>query len=269
MSVSQIRLVTWNVNSIRSRLDHLARFITETKPDILCLQETKVEDSKMPEDALIDAGLPHLHYTGGKAYQGVLIASRYPIEKVDLREWAGKQDHRYVAVTVDTASGPVTVHNFYIPAGGDIPDRDENPKFDHKMTFMQELADWGAAEDHDRHILVGDLNIAPLESDVWSHKQLLKVVSHTPIEVEAFDKAQQAGEWVDAVREIIPAEEKLYSWWSYRSPKWETSDKGRRLDHVWIGQGLKDMVKHAEVYKEARRWEKPSDHAPIIVDFAF
>ena len=91
-----------------------------------------------------------------------------------------------------------------------------------------------------RAILVGDLNIAPLEHDVWSHKALLSVVSHTPIEVEKLDRAQAAGPWVDALRKFVPADQKLYTWWSYRSPDWAAADKGRRLDHVWVSPALGD-----------------------------
>ncbi len=119
----------------------------------------------------------------------------------------------------------------------------------------------------DKMILVGDLNIAPLETDVWSHKQLLKVVSHTPIEVEKLGQVQGAVGWVDAVRHVIPESETLYSWWSYRAKDWTVADRGRRLDHIWVTPPLKDAIRGAEVVRAARGWEKPSDHAPVIVDF--
>ena len=118
----------------------------------------------------------------------------------------------------------------------------------------------------DKMVLVGDLNIAPLETDVWSHKQLLKVVSHTPIEVEKLDQLQGAVDWVDAVRCIIPPEETLFSWWSYRARDWDAANKGRRLDHIWVTPPLKDSVTAAQVAREVRGWEQPSDHAPVIVD---
>ena len=103
---------------------------------------------------------------------------------------------------------------------------------------------------------------------MWSHKALLNVVSHTPIEVEKLGRAQAAGPWTDALRRFVPAEQKLYTWWSYRSPDWAKADKGRRLDHVWVSPALADKVEGMRVLRDARGWERPSDHAPVIVDLA-
>ena len=114
-----------------------------------------------------------------------------------------------------------------------------------------------------RAVLVGDLNIAPLETDVWSHKELLKVVSHTPVEVERFGRVQQAGPWVDAMRAKIDPAEKLYTWWSYRALDWAASDRGRRLDHVWLSPDIAHMLQGIDVLKDARGWERPSDHVPV------
>ena len=153
------------------------------------------------------------------------------------------------------------------PPAGDIPDREANDKFGHKLDFLGELTGWWQgrkAEPGLKAIKVGDLNIAPLETDVWSHKQLLKVVSHTPIEVDALNGSQSALDWYDAVRHFIPPEEKLYTWWSYRAKDWSAADKGRRLDHIWVTPPLKDSLVAAGVHRAARGWEKPSDHAPVL-----
>jgi exodeoxyribonuclease-3 len=157
-----------------------------------------------------------------------------------------------------------------VPAGGDIPDRKANPKFAHKLDFLDEMTDWFQSERKAQRkmILVGDLNIAPLETDVWSHKQLLDVVSHTPIEVEKLTGLQEGLGWTDAVRHFIPPKDKLYSWWSYRAADWNASDKGRRLDHIWVTRPLKGQLKGASVLREARGWAQPSDHVPVVVDFA-
>ncbi len=154
-----------------------------------------------------------------------------------------------------------------MPAGGDEPDPEINPKFAHKLAFLEEMERWIideriASEDA---IMVGDLNIAPLETDVWSHKALLKVVSHTPIEVEKLGRVLAAGPWVDALRHHVPREEKLYTWWSYRAQDWSKSDKGRRLDHVWVSQSLKPNLGGMQVLRESRGWDRPSDHVPVIV----
>jgi len=122
------------------------------------------------------------------------------------------------------------------------------------------------AEKPGKSILVGDLNIAPREDDVWSHKQLLKVVSHTPIEVEHLAETQDSGKWVDITRQDIP-EGNVYSWWSYRSPQWDTADKGRRLDHIWATPDISNAGHGSRVLRDARGWEKPSDHAPVFACF--
>jgi len=155
-----------------------------------------------------------------------------------------------------------------VPAGGDIPNPDENPKFAHKLQFLDEMASWW--KEQAKHpapkIVLGDMNIAPLEHDVWSHKQLLDVVSHTPIEVEKLKKMQAAHDFIDAVRHFVPEDEKLYSWWSYRARDWDASDKGRRLDHIWVTKDLKKKLKSAEILRTARGWQpKPSDHVPVII----
>jgi exodeoxyribonuclease-3 len=118
-------------------------------------------------------------------------------------------------------------------------------------------------------LLVGDLNIAPHENDVWSHKQLIKIVSHTPIEVERLKKFQSSYGFIDSIREFHPYTDKIYSWWSYRSKNWEHSNKGRRLDHIWASPELNKFIKKAAIEKKIRRLERPSDHVPLIVDFEF
>ena len=118
----------------------------------------------------------------------------------------------------------------------------------------------------DRAILVGDLNIAPREDDVWDHKALLKIVSHTPIEVEHFNAVMQAGNWVDVTRANIP-EGKLYSWWSYRAADWNAANKGRRLDHIWATPDIASAAHGSRILRDTRGWEGPSDHAPVFATF--
>jgi exodeoxyribonuclease-3 len=157
-----------------------------------------------------------------------------------------------------------------VPAGGDEPDVDVNPKFRHKLDFLDEMRDWIAAEgvSRGRVVLVGDLNVAPLEHDVWSHKALLKVVSHTPVEVEKLTGVFQAGAWIDAMRHFVPAEEKLYTWWSYRAADWEASNRGRRLDHILVSEALAGGLKRLDVLREARNWSRPSDHVPVTIELS-
>lgn len=263
--IAPMRIVTWNVNSVRLRLAGLAQLMQDLKPDVVCLQEIKADASKFPFDDVKAIGFDHIEINGIKGYHGVATLARQPLERLDDRDWCGKQDGRHVGVGLKDGT---EIHNFYVPAGGDEPDPDVNDKFRHKLDFLAEMADWGKGRGKGAAILVGDLNVAPLETDVWSHKQLLKVVSHTPVEVDALDHAQASGGWADLVRQAIPPEEKLFSWWSYRARDWSAADKGRRLDHVWgVGKAAK-RFETAHVLRDARGWEKPSDHAPVVADFS-
>src|SRR5262249_51472694 len=159
----------------------------------------------------------------------------------------------------------ILLHNFYVPAGGDEPDANVNDKFAHKLAFLDEMRGWLTGAETDRNaILVGDLNIAPHENDVWSHRQLLNVVSHTPVQTEGLEAIRLAGGWVDAVRRFVPMEEKLYTWWSYRAHDWAVSNRGRRLDHIWVTPHLAPRLEGIEVVRDARGWQRPSDHVPVI-----
>jgi exodeoxyribonuclease-3 len=259
-----LRIATWNINSLRLRLPLLTKLVAALQPDVLCLQETKVPDELFPGETLPELGFPHVLRTGMKGYNGVAILSRLPITALDgVPDWCGKSDCRHVAGVIATPGGPVTLHNFYVPAGGDVADREANPKFGHKLDFIAEARDWFAAHPPRRAVLVGDLNIAPLEHDVWSHKQLLDVVSHTPVETAGL-LAWQAQGFTDAVRANVAADQKLYTWWSYRNRDWRISDRGRRLDHVWITPDL--TSRGFTVLKDARDWEKGSDHVPVCVE---
>ena len=266
-----VTIATWNINSVRLRMPIVKRFVETARPDVLCLQETKVRDADFPFADLRDLGYPHIEISGQKGYHGVAILSRFPLDEVVRGPFCREGHARHISASLGREAGAAAglrIHNFYVPAGGDEPDAAVNAKFDHKLHFIDAMTR-GPVERHlvpERSILVGDLNIAPLETDVWSHKALLKVVSHTPIEVEAFGRMQAAGGWVDAMRERIPASEKLYTWWSYRSPDWAAADKGRRLDHVWLSPDLRGDLGGLQVFREARSWERPSDHVPVMVE---
>jgi exodeoxyribonuclease-3 len=261
----QLTIATWNINSLRLRQSLLQQLISGLAPDIICLQETKVPDDLFPETLARDTGFAHVLKRGMKSYNGVAIISRRPLTLVDnTPDWCAKNDCRHLAASVETASGPVVIHNFYVPAGGDIPDRALNVKFGHKLDFIAEAKAHFAAHAPKRAVLVGDLNIAPLEHDVWSHKQLLKIVSHTPVETTGLN-AWMAEGFYDALRHFVPADQKLYTWWSYRNQDWEVSDRGRRLDHVWVSQDLAPGLRNFKILKEARSWEQPSDHVPVAV----
>ncbi len=264
----QLKLTTWNINSVRLRIELVARFIKAVRPDVLCLQETKCPDDRFPLKRFRRLGYEHVALNGQKGYHGVVLLSRLPLDRFDVQIFCGKADCRHISAVLGERAGlrdPVTIHNFYVPAGGDLPDVEVNPKFAHKLAFLDEMRDCSAIRPgrFERAILVGDLNVAPLEHDVWSHKQMLRVVSHTPIECEKLTLARHAGGWIDSMRELTPEPTKLYTWWSYRSPDWVTADKGRRLDHVWTSPMLADRIADISVAKHYRGAVRPSDHVPV------
>lgn len=256
-------IATWNINSVRLRAGLVSRLLTEEMPDILCLQETKSPVEKVPLDVFAALGYRHAVMRGQKGYNGVAILSRLPITDAGDRDYAGLGHARHVAARLENG---VVIHNVYVPAGGDIPDREVNVKFGQKLDFLTEMRDAFHADRPERSILVGDLNVAPREDDVWNHKALLKIVSHTPIEVEHFGAAQDAGKWVDVTRKDIPSG-LLYSWWSYRARDWEAADKGRRLDHIWATPDIANAAHDSRILRPVRGWDQPSDHVPVLARF--
>ncbi len=267
--MSRLRLVTWNINSVRLRMERVAAFIAAEAPDILCLQEIKCRTDEFPGKAFAAAGLPHLAIRGqGRGQHGVAIASRLPLELIDGPSLCREGHARIVSARI----GGHDIHNLYVPSGGDAPDPDANPKFAHKLDFLAAMARDFAAGRSARvpQVLVGDLNVAPQEHDVWSHRQLLNVVSHTPVETEALEAARAAARFIDVARHVHPPEQKLYTWWSYRARDWAASNRGRRLDHVWTDRAALDGADLASfrIHLAWRGGVKPSDHAPVSLDLA-
>jgi exodeoxyribonuclease-3 len=264
-----LKITTWNINSVRLRINLVARFLRSVQPDVLCLQETKCPDDAFPLKRFKQLGYEHAAINGQKGYHGVAVLSRLPLESFSVENFCGKSDCRHMSVLLGERAGlrdPITLHNFYVPAGGDEPDPELNPKFAHKLSFLDEMREHATLRPaaSQRAILVGDLNVAPLEHDVWSHKQMLKVVSHTPVECEKLNRARRAGNWIDSMRVLTPEPEKLYTWWSYRAMgNWRAADRGRRLDHVWSSDAIADRISKIEIAKNYRGAARPSDHVPV------
>jgi len=256
-------LATWNINSVRLREPLVLKLLAEHGPDVLCLQECKSPVDKIPVEAFKAAGYTHMVARGQKGYNGVAILSKLPLVDAGDQDFAMLGHARHVAAKLENGT---TIHNFYVPAGGDKPNREINEKFGQKLDYLSEMRDWFHGDKPEKSILVGDLNIAPREDDVWDHKKLLKIVSHTPVEVEALGALQDAGNWVDITRQDVPAGN-LYSWWSYRAADWDAADKGRRLDHIWATSDIAQAGHSSHIVRDARGWEKPSDHAPVFASF--
>lgn len=258
-----MRIVTWNINSVRLRLQMLAEFVRKFSPDIVMLQETKVMDYAFPTVECISMGFNHVLLSGEKSYNGVAILSKYHTNNNFSLEFYN-HDKRHIAALING----IEIHNFYVPAGGEEPDEVINPKFKHKIAYLDSMHEWFLKHRSPKQkiILAGDLNIAPLEHDVWSSKQLKNVISHTDIERRKLMRNMQEFGFIDAPRLFVSEQEKLYSWWSYRTPNWKASNRGRRLDHIWVSNALKDNVKSTMIIKDMRDLVQPSDHVPVIMD---
>jgi exodeoxyribonuclease-3 len=259
----RLSIASWNINSIRARTEIVERFLTEERPDILCLQETKVIDCDFPQGLFRKLGYKHLILCGQRMHHGVAIISRLPIREEERFDWQANGEARHIGARLDCG---IRLENVYVPAGGDVPDRTANPKFGQKLDFIERMTRW-SEQCREPTILVGDLNVAPLECDVWSHKALLNVVSHTPVEVDALTRLQASNAWVDMGRSFHPAPGRLFTWWSYRSPDWTRNDRGRRLDHMWATGDVAALAKRHRVYEPCRNWARPSDHVPLLTEF--
>ena len=261
-----LKIITWNINSIRKRYKHVCKILKENNPDVICLQETKVIDELFPYSHFKDIGYNYILTSGQKSYNGVAIISKIPIKKLNTLDWFGSKERRHISVILPKN---IELHNCYFPAGGLEPDIN-NDKFAYKLKSFKKAAYWSKSQKKGKkRILLGDLNIAPSENDVWSHDKLIKVVSHTPIEVEHYNELFNSSDWCDAIRFNLGYKKKLYSWWSYRNINWKKENKGRRLDHIWVTKNLEKKILDIKIIKKTRGWKEPSDHIPILIDLDY
>lgn len=258
-----LTIASWNINSVRKRLAQLERLAELTSADVICLQETKAAVEAFPAAEIAALGYVHQAVSGYKGYNGVAILSKLPL--LDIKRYAhcDRDDARHISATIDGLS----VHSLYVPAGGELPDIARNPKFAHKLRFVDTVADHFAGHYGYRDALVvaGDFNIAPLPTDVWDHAKLSRIVTHTPIEIAALERMKRALQFIDALREVVPENDSVFTWWSYRAADWQAANKGRRLDHIWVTQPLKSRIADVEVLTDIRHWTPPSDHVPVVL----
>ena len=260
-----MKIVTWNINSVRLRAHLVVEMMRAWQPDVICLQETKTVNETFPSEIFEAEGYSYQHIWGMKSYNGQAILSKIPFHSPRTFDRCGFSDCRHIAVTLEKSG--IEVHNLYVPAGGDEPNIETNEKYKHKLDFVDEMTSWFKRNyrTDDKLVVVGDFNIAPYEHDVWSHKQLLKVISHTPPETERLEKMRASLDWIDAARHFVSMDEKVYTWWSYRNKDYKKSNRGRRLDHIWVTPNLKDDLTGFELMQDMRDKEKPSDHIPVMV----
>ncbi len=261
-------VATWNVNSVRLRVPQLKNFLKNHQPDIIALQETKVQDHEFPLTALQDLGYAYIMFKGQKSYNGVALLSKTPLLPGPTYNFGGLNDARHISCMLPNGG---VLHNFYVPAGGDVPDMALNAKYAHKIRFLQDMKSFlTTTHAPDQPIIVlGDINIAPRENDVWSHKPMLKVVCHTPLETENLAEVMKSLDVFDCARHFVPDDKKLYSWWSYRNYEITNESRGLRLDHIWIKQRHKDTLQSCVHLHEQRLEEKPSDHVVVMAKFSW
>jgi len=265
--MNRLLLATWNINSVRLRIDRVTAFLKREKPDVLCLQEIKCLDDQFPRKAFETAGYKHIHLSGQKGMHGVAIVSKHAIEPLETPTLCRHGHARCASVKV----GGYELHNLYVPAGADVPDPKVNEKFAHKLDFIERMRGFYETRAAKRSapplLVAGDINIAPEENDVWSHKQLLGVVSHTPVETDGLKRILADGDFTDIARAKHQPEEKLYTWWSYRAADWKKSNRGRRLDHLWADRKAAPLVDIASyrIHVDERGGDKPSDHVPVTM----
>ena len=267
MDGTTFKLATWNVNSIRIRMELLKNLRHRKIRTLSAFRKSRPRKKTFRLKTCGLSVIRILRCTAWPATTACAFFPKTPLKDVEQKNWVGKTDARHICARV---FDDIEINNIYIPAGGDIPDPIANLSFAHKLTFMDDVAEWW--EQHQKTyagrkmIVCGDFNVAPLENDVWNHRQMLKIVSHTPVEIERLTRLKNSLNFVDVLRKFHPEPEKAYSWWSYRNPNWQTNNKGRRLDHIWTTPNLEDRLVAVKILKEARNWERPSDHVPVIAE---
>lgn len=254
-----LKIATWNVNSLRVRLPHVLGFIGTHNPDILCLQETKVEDALFPHEAFKHLGL-HIAHHGQKSYNGVAILSRHPLEDVSLG-FAGHNLEDQTRVISATTAG-VRAISAYVPNGESLT----SPKFQFKRNFYEHLTKHIAEElkSHPNLVLVGDFNIAADERDVANPTRAAKDVLFTPEERAWLTHLQQSNNLHDAFR-LVSEEANVYSWWDYRTFA-RSQQNGMRIDYLFVSEALKAKVKAVHHHADQRTQTQPSDHVAVLAE---
>ena len=257
-----MRITTWNVNSLTARLQHVLDWTQANPVDVLCLQELKLTDDKFPLDVLRGAGYEHCAVFGQKTYNGVAVMSRLPLRDVVKNINGFADEHsRLLSVTVDGPQGPIRVVNGYF-VNGQEPGSE---KFAYKMKWLQGLREHMRAElaGNGKLVLVGDFNITPEDRDSFDPVGLRETIHHTTEERDHFRGLLALG-LSDCFR-MFEQPEKSFSWWDYRMLGYQ-KNRGLRIDHVLVSEAVKARVLACSIDRTPRKWEKPSDHAPVTVE---
>jgi exodeoxyribonuclease III len=257
-----LKIATWNINGVGSRIDQVIDWCAASSPDVLCLQETKCVDGKFPRRRFESIGYEYVEFIGEKAYNGVAIVSRLPLENVqkNFPDDGDDAPKRLIAADVDG----VHIVNAYAPHGTQLGSEKYGFKL-HWLSRLREYFDERFPTDDDV-ILCGDLNVAPHEMDVWKPMAWKDKLHFTKEERDALMNVKRWG-FVDVFRQLNN-DVKEFSWWSNFHNDFE-KDRGLRIDFIWTSQDLAETCTDCWIDKQPRANEKPSDHAPVIAEFQF
>ncbi len=255
-----MKIATWNINSVNSRIEQVVDWCEKARPDVLCLQETKCVDSRFPRRRFEAIGYEHVAFIGEKAYNGVAMISRFPLEGIQ-KNFPGDNDDapkRFIAANVNG----IHIVNTYVPHGTRLG----SDKFKFKLDWLARLRNY--FDDNfttdDDVILCGDLNVAPHEMDVWKPMAWKDKLHFTKEERDALINVKRWG-FVDVFRQLN-GDAREYSWWDYFHHSFE-KDRGLRIDHIWASPEFAESCTDCWIDKEPRTNEKPSDHAPVVAEF--
>jgi exodeoxyribonuclease-3 len=259
-----MKIATWNVNSIRSRLEHVQTWLKSSEVDLLCVQETKVVDQDFPRSVFTELGY-HSYISGQKSYNGVALISQAPLEAVNIgfAEVVGSAAESFEAQkrVISGVLNGIRVVNLYVPNGSEVG----SEKYEYKLSWFAVLRDYLKIlqTNHPEILVCGDFNIAPEDRDIYDPKGKETHIMSSPAEREALQRSVLDLGFADACRQFH--EDGQFTWWDYRTAGFQRN-RGWRIDHHYLSEKLRDRARTCEVDTVPRRWEKPSDHAPVIVE---
>jgi exodeoxyribonuclease III len=259
-----MRIATWNVNSIKQRVDNALAWLAERQPDIVCLQETKCVDDAFPREPFEALGY-NVAVHGQKAFNGVALMSKFPFDEITpgLPGGDGDDHARFIEAVVSTAQGALRVGCLYLP-NGNPPHTD---KYSYKINWMKRLSAYARERLRleEPLVLAGDYNVIPTAADVHNPQGWLKDALFLPQTREQFRSLSNLG-LTDAVR-AVSADTGLYTFWDYQAGSWQKND-GIRIDYALLSPQAADLLIDVQIDRHVRAWEKPSDHVPVVVDLA-
>lgn len=260
-----MKIASWNINSIRTRLEQLTAWLNESNTDIVLLQETKVLDENFPFEPIEDCGY-NIAVHGQKSYNGVAILSKFPLEDVQIG-FPGQKDP-VQARYIEAVTNNLRVASIYVPNGQEVG----HDKYHYKLKFLEDFFHYTKQLQglNEKIIIGGDYNIAPTDLDVYDAKKFQNRILASPLERQAWRKSINSG-WIDAVETYLHSKdlnpEAFYTWWDYRQGSWE-QNRGLRIDHFLLSPQAADQIKTINVDTDIRGNTRPSDHAPLILELA-